>query len=137
MTFENILGTFSGSNLSKNKNLRSWFLFVKCAVVKRHFWYGPSRDPWFRKRGRLGGQDLNLILLAYWTPRKASLYLAELLLLKQVKPSPKQKLIKPLTFDNFSVTDYDILAKTRSRLRTAITFFRQNDASSRARTILS
>ena len=54
MTFENILGTFSGSNLSKNKNLRSWFLFVKCAVVKRHFWYGPaSRDPWFENEDDL------------------------------------------------------------------------------------
>ena len=41
------------------------------------------------------------------TPRKASFYffspkkLVRLFILKEVKPSPDSKMIKPLTFDNF------------------------------------
>ena len=54
-------------------------------------------------------------------------------LLKEVKPCPDGKMIKFLTFDNL-FRHYDILAKTRSRTTTAITFSRQNDAGSRANT---
>ena len=50
------------------------------------------------------------------------------------KPSPDSKMIKLLTFDNLFPPLYDILAKTRRRMTTAITFSRQNDASSRVST---
>ena len=51
-------------------------------------------------------------------------------MLKEVKPPLDRKIIKLLTFD------YDILVfyKTRSRMTMAITFSRQNDVGSRART---
>ena len=56
-------------------------------------------------------------------------------MLKEVKPSSDSKMIKLLTFDNFDNRHYNILAKTRSsRMTTAITFSRQNDAVSRAST---
>ena len=45
------------------------------------------------------------------------------------KPSLDSKLIKLLTFDDL-FRHSDILAKTRNRLTTAISFFRQNDAGS-------
>jgi len=45
--------------------------------------------------------------------------------------SPDPKIIKLLTFRH-----HDILAKTRSRMTTATTFSRQNDADSRARTLV-
>ena len=56
-----------------------------------------------------------------------------LFLLKEVKPSPKFKMIKVLTFLTCS-RHFDVFAKTLSRMTTAITFSRQNDAGSRART---
>ena len=48
--------------------------------------------------------------------------LAQLSLLKELKPSTNRKMIKLLAFDN-SLTHYDILVKRRSRMTTAITFF--------------
>ena len=53
-------------------------------------------------------------------------------LLKEVKPSPDENMIKLQTFDNLflRVRHYDILAKTRSRMTTATSFSRQNDAGS-------
>ena len=72
--------------------------------------------------------------------RKASLYfffskkLALLSLLKEVKPSPGRKIIKPLTLENFfPPTRHYRKYKTRSRRKTTITFSRQNFAGSRAR----
>ena len=50
--------------------------------------------------------------------------------MKEVTPSPGRKMIKRLTFDNL-FPHYNILAKTRSRVKTATTFSRQNDAGSR------
>ena len=55
--------------------------------------------------------------------------LVRLLILKQVKPPPSSKMIKPLTLTT-SFRHYDILAKTRSRMTTATTFSRQNEAGS-------
>ena len=59
--------------------------------------------------------------------------LALLPLVKEVAPSADRKMIELLTFDIF-FPHFDILAKTRtrSRLATANTFSRQNDAGSRA-----
>ena len=57
----------------------------------------------------------------FFSPEK----LARLFFLKEVKPSPDCKMIK---LDNL------FFAKTRSRMRTTIAFFRQNDAGSCART---
>ena len=59
--------------------------------------------------------------------------LALLSLLKEVEPSPDCKMLKLLTFDNL-FPPYDILAKTRSKITTATTLSRQNDAGSRAST---
>ena len=58
--------------------------------------------------------------------------LSMLSLLKEVKPSPDENMIKLQTFDNLfpRVRHYDILAKTRSRMTTATSFSRQNDAGS-------
>ena len=56
-------------------------------------------------------------------------------LVKEVTPSPDRKTIKLLTFDNLFPPHFDILAKTRSRVTTATSFSRQNDAGSRASTI--
>ena len=56
--------------------------------------------------------------------------LVHLLILKEVKPSPDRKMTKLLTLiDNLFLPSY-ILTITRSRIMTAITFFRQNDAGS-------
>ena len=72
--------------------------------------------------------------------RKASLYfffskkLALLSLLKEVKPSPGRKIIKPPTLENF-FRHHDVIGnKTRSGRKTTITFSRQNYAGSRAST---
>ena len=43
-------------------------------------------------------------------------------------------MIRLLKFDNSVFATEDILAKTRSRIATAITFSRQNDVGSRKRT---
>ena len=51
-------------------------------------------------------------------------------ILKEVKHSPDGKVIKLLTF-HYYFSHYDIFAKTGSRMTTAITFSRQNDAGSR------
>ena len=51
--------------------------------------------------------------------------------LKQVKPSPDHNLIKLVTFYN-SFPPLRLLANTGTRMTTAITFSRQNDAGSRA-----
>ena len=73
------------------------------------------------------------------TPSFISLFspekLTRLFSLKEVKPSSDPKVIRLQTFDNLiiSVTMYSIFAKTRSRITTAITFSRQNDAGSSAR----
>ena len=56
-------------------------------------------------------------------------------LVKEVTPSPDRKTIKLLTFDNLFPPHFDILAKTRSRVATATSFSRQNDAGSRTSTI--
>ena len=53
--------------------------------------------------------------------------------LKEVKTSLDCKMRKHLTLDKL-YPHYDILAKTRSRMTTATTFSRQNDAGSRAST---
>ena len=50
--------------------------------------------------------------------------------MKEVTPPPDRKMIKLLTFD-ILFSPFDILAKTRSRVTTATTFSRQNDAGSR------
>ena len=75
------------------------------------------------------------------TPQKVLFYffspedLALLTLLRKVKPFLNHKMIKLLTFGNlFPPLHSDILAKTCSRVTTAITFSRQNDAGSRKRT---
>ena len=54
--------------------------------------------------------------------------------MKEITPSPDCKMIKLLTFDNF-FPHFDTLAKIRSRVTTATSFSRQNDAGSRANTI--
>ena len=56
--------------------------------------------------------------------------LAPFPLVKVVTPSPDRQVIKLLTFDNL-LPPLDILAKTRSRVTTATTFYRQNGAGSR------
>ena len=57
-----------------------------------------------------------------------------LLLLKEIKRPFERKMIKSLAFDNF-YCHYDNLAiKTRTKMTTAITFSRQNDAFSGGRT---
>ena len=56
--------------------------------------------------------------------------LAQLFLLKKVKPFPERRIIKRPTFDNL----FPPLRNFRRRMTTAITFSRQNDAGSRART---
>ena len=53
--------------------------------------------------------------------------------LKEVKTSLDRKMRKLLTLDKL-YPHYDTLAKTRSRMTTATTFSRQNDAASRAST---
>ena len=56
-----------------------------------------------------------------------------IILLKEINPSPYPKMIKILTFVNlFPTLHFDILAKIRSRMTTAITFSRQNDFGSSA-----
>ena len=82
-------------------NLKFWRVFLK----KRH----PGK-----------------LHFTFFSPKK----LARLFMLKEVKPSPDSKI------ENFlhlitCCRYYDILAKTRSRTTTAITFSRQNDAGSR------
>lgn len=64
------------------------------------------------------------------TPRKASLHffdqkIALLCLLKEVTPSPERKMLKLLVT---CFRHHDIVAKTLSRMTTAITFSGQNDA---------
>ena len=66
-------------------------------------------------------------LLFFFSPKKLSL----LSLLKEVKPSPDPKIIKPLTFDNLS-HQYNILAKTSSRMTTAFMFSGQSDSRSQS-----
>ena len=61
----------------------------------------------------------------FFSPKKLSL----LSLLKEVKPSPDHKIIKPLTFENLS-HQCNILAKTRSRMTMAIMFSGQRDSYS-------
>ena len=95
-------------------------------------------------------------ILKIYTPRKASFYhflpekLALLTLVEEATPSPDRKMIKLPTFDKLfpnlvsrekrsgdevaCFRDFDILAKIRSRVTTAITFSRQNDAGSHAST---
>ena len=51
-------------------------------------------------------------------------------ILKEVKHSPDGKIIKLVTF-HYYFSHYDIFAKTRGRMTTAITLSRQNDAGSR------
>ena len=52
-------------------------------------------------------------------------------MLKEVKPSPDSKLIKLLTLYLIACSHhYDILAKTRRRMTTAVSFSRQKDAGS-------
>ena len=51
--------------------------------------------------------------------------------MKEDKPSPDRKMITLEVFDNL-FPHYDIFAK-RSRMTTVITFSRENDAGSRAR----
>ena len=50
-------------------------------------------------------------------------------LMKEVEPSPDRKIIKLIAFD----TLFPPLAKTRSRMTTAIAFSRQNDTCLRGR----
>ena len=50
--------------------------------------------------------------------------LAQLSLLKELKPSTDRKMIKILAFYNY-LTHYDVLVKRRSRMTTAIMFFRR------------
>ena len=57
--------------------------------------------------------------------------IAPLSILKEVKPSRNRKMIKLLTFD---ISFPPSLLKTRSRVTTATTFSRQNDAGSRVST---
>ena len=59
--------------------------------------------------------------------------LAMLSFLKEVKTSLDRKMRKLLTLDKL-YPHYDTLTKTRSRMTTATTFSRQNDAASRAST---
>jgi len=65
----------------------------------------------------------------FFSPKKVAL----LSLLKEVKPSPDGKIIKPLTFDNLS-DQYDILGKTSSRMTTATVFSGQNNTGSHVST---
>ena len=51
---------------------------------------------------------------------------------QEVKPSPECKMIKVVTFLS-CFRHYDVFAKTLSKMATAITFSRQNDAGSSAR----
>ena len=67
--------------------------------------------------------------LIFFSPKK----LARLFILKEVKLSLDGKMIKPLTLFPLPWI-IDILAKTRCRMTTAITFSCQNDVDSRART---
>ena len=64
----------------------------------------------------------------FFSPEKLSL----LSLLKEVKLSPDGNMIKLQTFDSLfpRVRHYDILTKTPSRMTTATSFSRQNDAGS-------
>ena len=61
----------------------------------------------------------------FFSPKKLSL----LSLLREVKSSPDRKIIKPPTFDTLS-HQYNILAKPRSRMTTAIMFSGQSDSYS-------
>ena len=61
----------------------------------------------------------------FLTPKK----LVRLFILKEVKPSPDSWMIKVLHLVTCS-RHYDILAKTRRRMTTAIMFSRQNDTGS-------
>ena len=86
--------------------------------------------------------NLNFLrVFAKKTPWKTSFYsffspekLVRLFILKEVKPSPDNKLIRLLTFDNLFPPLYDMLAKTRSGSTTAISFSLQNKAGSRVST---
>ena len=70
--------------------------------------------------------------------RKALFYcfspqrLVRLFILRVVKPSPDSKMIKTSYILITCSRHYDILAKTRSRMTTVITFSRENDAGTRA-----
>ena len=67
------------------------------------------------------------------SPEKLALFS----ILKEVKPCFHHKMIKLPTFDNV-FRHYDILAKTRSGMTTALAFFRQNGGGSiHARALLS
>ena len=68
----------------------------------------------------------SFIFLFFFSAEK----LTRLFSLKEdIKPFPDRKMIKSLTFENF-FRHYDIPAKTRSRMTTAI----MNEAGSRTRT---
>ena len=51
--------------------------------------------------------------------------LAQLSLLKELKPSTDRKMIKILAFFYNRLTHYDVLVKRRSRMTTPIMFFRR------------
>ena len=57
------------------------------------------------------------------------------ILMKRVMPSSDRKMLRLLSF-NITFRHYAIVAKTRSRMTTAIKFSRQNDAGSRAHIVL-
>ena len=94
-----------------------------------------------RGRERLRVRDLILSFFAYSqkidTPESfialffLSKKLAQSTFLKKISVLPVAKRLNRLTVDK-SVRHYDILAKTRSKMTTTITFSRQNDAGSRA-----
>ena len=64
----------------------------------------------------------NFTINLLFSPKK----LAGLFILKDVKPSPDSRMIKRKNCSRH----FDILTKTRSRMTTAITFSRENDAGS-------
>lgn len=70
---------------------------------------------------------LLFVCFFFFSPKKSSL----LSLLREVKPSPDRKIIKPLTFDTLS-HQYNILAKTRSRMTMAFMFSGQSDSYSQS-----
>ena len=91
-------------------------------------------------RGPLRVRDLTLRfsrILKIYTPRKVSFYhfepekLALLPLVEQATTPPDRKMIKLSRFYNLFPS---LLHKTRSRVTTATSFSRQNDAGSRAST---
>lgn len=72
-------------------------------------------------------QKALLFVFFFFSPKKSSL----LSLLREVKPSPDRKIIKPLTFDTLS-HQYNILAKTRSKMTMAFMFSGQSDSYSQS-----